>query len=307
MSEEAKKLFQYALDAIKAFKEEGQALKVSVSLGEVTISAETVPQPASGGGRSGWGKRSEAPSDLMLDTVKAKVAPLAGASKVEVLEGEGRFIVRPAQGAFLGDDWKPVNEALRPLGFQWSRDAKRFEVEHPNASKNPVTEAAEKVVTLDDAYKAIEESGFMDVLSVETRDGLVRINIKGSLGNDYKAVADSLRKHGFNYNRLLKNCFTAKLKETSPGPREAPLGGGAPMTPPPKAEPKPETEPPKPEPSKGAPSETITGKDGTVLGRLTVEGTDARFTPELVFTVDTPPFQSFLVDRVLQGMVDADA
>jgi len=37
------------------------------------------------------------------------------------------------------------------------------------------------------------------------------------------------------------------------------------------------------------------------------EGKDAKFTPSMVFTVDTPPFQSFLLDRVLGGMVNADA
>ena len=301
MSDAAKTLFEYALAKIIGVKEEGQAIKVSVSLGEVTITGETVPQPVVSGGRSSWGKRAEAPSDLSWEMVKAKIAPLAGSNKVEVIEGGGRFIVRPAQGAFLGDDWKPIMEALRPLGFQWSRENKQFEVEHPNASKNPVPEAAEKTVTMEDAYKAIEESGFMDVLSAEARDGLARINIKGSLGNDYKAVADTLRKHGFAYNRELKNCFTAKLKETGQDPHEAPLEGGAPQTP---QQPKPQ---PKPEIAKDAPSETITSKDSTVLGKLNVIRTDAQFTPSMIFTVDTPPFKSFLVDRVFEGMKTADA
>ena len=70
---------------------------------------------------------------------------------------------------------------------------------------------------------------------------------------------------------------------------------------PPKEKPK-----PKAEVAKDAPGETITSKDGTALGKLLVEGPNARFTPTMTFTVDTPPFQSFLVDRVLEAMRAAD-
>lgn len=71
----------------------------------------------------------------------------------------------------------------------------------------------------------------------------------------------------------------------------------APEKPTPKPEPKPEAEP------KG---EELTAKDGTALGVLSVEGDDLVFTPAGEFSVETPPFQSFLVDRVLEGMVTAD-
>lgn len=74
-------------------------------------------------------------------------------------------------------------------------------------------------------------------------------------------------------------------------------------TPKPKEKPKAK---PKVEPVKEAVGETITSKDGTVLGKLTVEGRDAKFTPSMRFTVDTPPFRSFLLDRVFSGMADAD-
>jgi len=53
---------------------------------------------------------------------------------------------------------------------------------------------------------------------------------------------------------------------------------------------------------------SITSKDGTVLGKLRVEGGDLTFKPqpEHGFTVDIPPFQSFLVDRVLANMSSTD-
>jgi len=53
---------------------------------------------------------------------------------------------------------------------------------------------------------------------------------------------------------------------------------------------------------------SITSKDGTVLGKLRVEGRDLVFKPqpEYGFTVDTPPFQSFLIDRVLANMSATD-
>jgi len=53
---------------------------------------------------------------------------------------------------------------------------------------------------------------------------------------------------------------------------------------------------------------SVTSKDGTVLGKLTVEGGGLTFRPqpEHGFTVDIPPFQSFLVDRVLANMSSAD-
>ena len=53
---------------------------------------------------------------------------------------------------------------------------------------------------------------------------------------------------------------------------------------------------------------SITSKEGTVLGKLTVEGRSLVFRPqpEHGFTVEVPPFKSFLVDRVLANMSAAD-
>lgn len=53
---------------------------------------------------------------------------------------------------------------------------------------------------------------------------------------------------------------------------------------------------------------SVTGKDGTVLGSLIVEGNTLVFTPSDVFefTTDIPPFQSFLVERVLDNMRRTD-
>jgi hypothetical protein len=52
----------------------------------------------------------------------------------------------------------------------------------------------------------------------------------------------------------------------------------------------------------------ITSKDGTILGTVQVEEHTIVFTPAVTFdfTVDIPPFQSFLIDRVLENMRKTD-
>ncbi len=80
-------------------------------------------------------------------------------------------------------------------------------------------------------------------------------------------------------------------------------------------EPEPEDESvPESEPSppldqvEGEDDISVTGKDGTLLGNLVVEGNTLTFTPSDVFefTTDIPPFQSFLVERVLDNMKRTD-
>ena len=53
---------------------------------------------------------------------------------------------------------------------------------------------------------------------------------------------------------------------------------------------------------------SIQAKDGTVLGRVQIAGDDILFTPRegLSFTISTPPFQSFLIERVLANMKTTD-
>ncbi len=53
---------------------------------------------------------------------------------------------------------------------------------------------------------------------------------------------------------------------------------------------------------------SITSKDGTVLGVMKVEGHTILFTPTETFdfTLEIPPFQSFLVERVLENMRNTD-
>lgn len=53
---------------------------------------------------------------------------------------------------------------------------------------------------------------------------------------------------------------------------------------------------------------SVTSKDGAVLGRMNVEGKDLLFEPqsEYEFKADIPPFQSFLVERVLANMSSTD-
>jgi ribosomal protein L11 len=52
----------------------------------------------------------------------------------------------------------------------------------------------------------------------------------------------------------------------------------------------------------------ITSKDGTILGSVQVEGHSILFTPEpsFEFHLDIPPFQSFLIERVLENMQKND-
>ncbi len=51
-------------------------------------------------------------------------------------------------------------------------------------------------------------------------------------------------------------------------------------------------------------SSSIQAKDGTILGRVQVDDDKIVFTPRegLTFMTSTPPFQSFLLDRVLDNM-----
>ena len=53
---------------------------------------------------------------------------------------------------------------------------------------------------------------------------------------------------------------------------------------------------------------SVTSKDGAVLGRMSVEGKDLIFEPQrdYEFRTDIPPFQSFLVERVLANMSSND-
>lgn len=53
---------------------------------------------------------------------------------------------------------------------------------------------------------------------------------------------------------------------------------------------------------------SVTGKDGTQLGTIIVEENKLVFTPSEVFqfTTDIPPFQSFLLERVLDNMRRTD-
>jgi hypothetical protein len=55
-------------------------------------------------------------------------------------------------------------------------------------------------------------------------------------------------------------------------------------------------------------SQSVQAKDGTVLGKLAVTEREIVFTPRegMVFLTSTPPFQSFLVERVLQSMKESD-
>jgi len=80
-------------------------------------------------------------------------------------------------------------------------------------------------------------------------------------------------------------------------------------------QPKPRTETPQPtpqaetlQPESFEEGMSITSKDGAVLGRMNVEGKDLLFEPqpEYEFKTDIPPFQSFLVERVLSNMSSTD-
>jgi len=65
---------------------------------------------------------------------------------------------------------------------------------------------------------------------------------------------------------------------------------------------------PGPRPEGADEGMSITSKDGAVLGRMRVEGKILVFEPrpEYEFRTDIPPFQSFLVERVLANMSSTD-
>lgn len=53
---------------------------------------------------------------------------------------------------------------------------------------------------------------------------------------------------------------------------------------------------------------SIKAKDGTLLGSLKVDEREIIFEPgeDIIFNISTPPFQSFLIDRVLANMRSTD-
>ena len=75
-----------------------------------------------------------------------------------------------------------------------------------------------------------------------------------------------------------------------------------------KEEPKPVERSPEAKPEPHVDGSAIQAKDGTVLGRVQTTGDDIIFTPRegLSFTTSTPPFQSFLIERVLTNMRTTD-
>jgi hypothetical protein len=75
-----------------------------------------------------------------------------------------------------------------------------------------------------------------------------------------------------------------------------------------KEEPKTVERPREAQPEPQVDGSSIQAKDGTVLGRVQITGDDIVFTPRdgLPFTTSTPPFQSFLIDRVLANMRTTD-
>jgi hypothetical protein len=76
----------------------------------------------------------------------------------------------------------------------------------------------------------------------------------------------------------------------------------------PKADPQPAPRTETPQPESFEEGMSVTSKDGAVLGRMRVEGKDLVFEPqpEYEFKTDIPPFQSFLVERVLANMSSTD-
>jgi hypothetical protein len=76
----------------------------------------------------------------------------------------------------------------------------------------------------------------------------------------------------------------------------------------PEAAPQPTQRVETPQPESFKEGMSITSKDGAILGRMRVDGKDLFFEPqsEYGFKTDIPPFQSFLVERVLANMSSTD-
>jgi len=78
------------------------------------------------------------------------------------------------------------------------------------------------------------------------------------------------------------------------------------------SKPAPKVEAPKPQEVKpqdaSVDGSSIQAKDGTILGRVQLTDDTIQFAPRegLSFTISTPPFQSFLLDRVLANMKTTD-
>ena len=75
-----------------------------------------------------------------------------------------------------------------------------------------------------------------------------------------------------------------------------------------KEEPKTIEKHPETKPEPHVDGSSIQAKDGTVLGRVQITGDDIIFSPRegLTFTMSTPPFQSFLIERVIANMRTTD-
>lgn len=112
---------------------------------------------------------------------------------------------------------------------------------------------------------------------------------------------------GVIVNTGFRTFSTPSPSPAEPAPKPVPVE--KPDTSEPEPEPEPEEEPKPAIPTMDEESEmSVTGKDGTVLGALVVEGNSLVFSPSEVFefTTDIPPFQSFLVERVLDNMKKTD-
>ena len=113
-------------------------------------------------------------------------------------------------------------------------------------------------------------------------------------------------------NTGFRTFSTPQAHPPKPGPKPEPKKAKSKQkkpSPEPEPEPSPLPEPPTGDvPIEGEDDISVTGKDGTLLGNLVVEGNTLIFTPSDVFefTTDIPPFQSFLVERVLDNMKRTD-
>lgn len=198
---------------------------------------------------------------------------------------------------------------LPGVAGRYSQEVDLLEAQTGEREPKPLEKPAEPAVEHKTQEPAENEA------AVEERDGIltdIMYEFPESSADDLMAQAKTLMEESNGLYTTINTALKVLWKRLKQQSLKAEAPASPAEKPKPEAKPKSETPPAAKPPEKAvtpkdAPSETITSKDGTVLGRLVVEGTDARFTPEMSFTVDTPPFKSFLVDRVLQGMVDADA
>lgn len=122
-------LFKDALERVLANKEKEHAWSLEVQLGDESIKAATIPPPRAYSRSSRRPQYKHPAGDPKPDVINGRSVKtylertkLKGVSDLEYEENAQGVLVKVKRGVFLGDAWRPINEAIRGgLGGQWHR------------------------------------------------------------------------------------------------------------------------------------------------------------------------------------------